>query len=528
MEDFHMKTFCRIMSALLVSLMLLAALAACSSTPTKPAGNGGDTSDVPTDHPEINERFDGETVNFYVTAEGLNSRSIDLGDEDDPSYEVNAQVKKRNEQVKQELGVDIVLLKVGPMQGAYEELSPILSGDMYVYDVIGCYQYFDLGLALGDSVGCFYNLLNMPEGVTNYLDLDAPYWSRTLLDTLAYKGVAFYVTGDLSQAYTGTMFVSYVNSVMWAKFADKIAKLEQSGGYSDVYDIVNNGYWTLDLWIELAKMCYLDDGDEEMDYEDQCGFMTYNQQLNNIMVDMLVAGSNVRFGGLDSEGTPTIEIYSKRNNEFYNKLYTLLCESKTVTIPWIGGADGEEGTYIMDIFAGGKVLLNVNTLAQAEEYLADMKDDFYVMPLPMLSRDQFNANSASKGYTTQLGDSVSQYAICTSIGDDKVPAVTATLELMAYYSMKWVTPSYYETALKERYTRDPKNAEMIDMIKAGIYTDFAFIWSSELGNITWNLRSQYNEGTKVDNNLRSWDRNATGLLTNKLLPRIEEAFYVEK
>ena len=115
MEDFHMKTFCRIMSALLVSLMLLAALAACSNNTTKPAGNGGDTSEFDSDHPEINERFDGETVNFYVTAEGLNSRSIDLGDEDDPNYEVNAQVKKRNAQVKQELGVDIVLLKVGPM-----------------------------------------------------------------------------------------------------------------------------------------------------------------------------------------------------------------------------------------------------------------------------------------------------------------------------------------------------------------------------------------------------------------------------
>ena len=513
-----MKTFCRIMSALLVSLMLLAALAACSNNTTKPAGNGGDTSEFDSDHPEINERFDGETVNFYVTAEGLNSRSIDLGDEDDPNYEVNAQVKKRNAQVKQELGVDIVLLKVGPMQGAYEELSPILSGDMYVYDVIGCYQYFDLGLALGDTVGCFYNLLNMPEGVNNYLDLDAPYWSRTLLDTLSYKGVAFYATGDLSQAYTGNLFVSYVNSVMWNKFADKIAALEQSGGYSDVYDIVNNGYWTLDLWIELAKMCYQDDGDKEPDYEDRCGFMTYDQQLANIMVDMLAAGSNVYFGGLDIGGTPTVDIYSKANVAFYNKLYTLLCQSNTVTIPWLGGAYGEEGTYILDIFADGNVLLNVNTLALAEKHLKDMKDDFYILPLPMFDRGQFNPDSPSLGYTTQLEDSVSQYAICTSIGVEKIPAVTATLELMAYYSMKWVTPAYRKATLGDCYR---ENAKMIDFIKQGIYTDFVFAWSSELGNVTWNLRTHYSEGSKIENNLRSWDRNATGLLTNKLLPRID-------
>ena len=275
-------------------------------------------------------------------------------------------------------------------------------------------------------------------------------------------------------------------------------------------------------------MAYKDDGDNEKDYEDQAGFMTYDQQLNNIMVDMLVAGSNVRFGGLTGDGTPTVEIYSEKNNAFYQKLYKLLCESDTVCMPWIGGEDDEEGTYILDIFAEGKVLLNVNTLAQAEEYLSEMQDDFYVMPLPMFDHEQFDANKKSKGYTTQLGDSVSQYGICTAIGDEKIPAVTATLELMAYYSQKWVTPAYYETALKERYTRDPRSPEMIDMIKEGIYTDFVFIWSHSLGDVTWLLRQHYSEGTKIDNNLRGWDRNSTGLLNNKLLEQIEEAFYVTK
>lgn len=525
-----MKTFCRIMSALLVALMLLVAFAAC--TPDKPNNNNNNNNnsqiEVDPNKPKIDEKFDGTTVNFYVNGSGLNSRSIDLGDEDDPNYEVNVQVAKRNAQVEQELGVDIVLAEVGTMQGTWDVLQPILAAETYVYDVIALYQYFDLGLALGDTVGSFYNLLDMPEGVENYMNLDASYWNQTLLNTMAYKGVAFFVTGDLSQSFTGTMFVSYVNSVMWAEFADKIAALEQSGHSSDIYEIVNNGYWTLDLWIELSKMVYLDDGDDELDYEDRAGFMTYDQQLNNIMVDMLVAGSNVHFGGLDGKGTPTVEIYSDKNNAFYQKLYQLLCESNVVNMPWIGGEDGEDGTYIMDVFAEGHVLLNVNTLAQAEEYLADMKDDFYVMPLPMFDHAQFNANSASKGYTTQLGDSVSQYAICTAIGDDKVPAVTATLELMAYYSEKWVTPAYYETALKERYTRDPRNAEMIDMIKEGIYTDFVLIWSHSLKDITWMLRQHFTEGGKIDNNLRTWDRQVTGQLTNTLLPQIEEAFYVDK
>ena len=530
-----MKTFCRILSALLVALMLVTAFAACNGEKTKapeskPSAGGEDTSapEVDDKKPVIDKTFNGQVIKFAINGEGLNSRSIDLGEEDDPKYEVNAQVSRRNAQVEEELKVDIELSYVGPMQGFFNEMQPILASELYVYDVLGLYQYFDLGLALGDTVGSFYNLLDMPEGVDNYLNLDASYWSRSLLDSLAYKDVAFFVTGDLNQSYISTMFVSYVNQVMWSEYADRIAACEHSGGYSDIYDIVNNGYWTLDLWMELAQMAYQDDGDNISNYTDQAGFMTYDEQLNNIMVDMLIAGSNIRYSKLDGEGTPKVAINTTKNNEFYNKLYKLLCESKTVTIPWLSGDDEDSELYILDIFAEGNVLLNVNTLSGAEKYLSNMQKDFYVMPLPMFNHDQFKPDTPSKGYTTQLGDSVSQYAICTAIGDERLPGVTATLELMAYYSEKWVTPAYYETALKERYTRDPRNPEMIDMIKEGIYTDFVLIWSGKLDNITWNWRQHFTEKGKIDNNLRTWDRNVTGKLNGSLLEEIETAFWVEK
>lgn len=540
-----MKTFCRILAALLVALMMLSAFAACTPEKTKAPEGGESESGAATSapggeedpskgsnivKPVINETFDGESIKFAVCGSGVNSRSIDLGEDDDPDYEVNVQVSKRNAQVEKELGVDIVLEKVVPMQQMVAEMQPILASNIYTYDVLGLYQYFDLGLALGDTVGKFYNLLNMPEGYTNYLNLEAPYWSKTLLDTMSYKGVAFFVTGDINQSYTGTMFVSYVNSKLWDQYATKIAALEQSGGYSDIYELVKNGYWTLDLWIELNKMLYVDNGNTpgQPDYEDQVGLMTYNEQLNNIMADMLVAGSNVRYGTLDAEGTPSVAINTKQNVAFYNKLYTLLCDSNAATIPWLSaGGDEDDDTYIMDVFAQGKTLVTVNTLHCAEQYLANMVDDFYVMPLPMFDHDQFDSKSASLGYTTQLGDSVNQYAICKAIGDEKIPAVTATLELMAYYSKLWVTPAYYETALKERYTRDERAPEMIDMIQKGIYTDFIFIWSNELDNITWKFRTNFTKGeSQAATNLRSWHRTVQGKL-NKLLPSIEEAFYVE-
>ena len=526
-----MKTvFLKFSAILLAGLMLLPLLAACDnppsgSTPADSSSKGGQTSFTEEEEgkPVINERFDGEKVRFAVNGEGVNSRSIALGVGDDPTNAVNVQINKRNEQVEKELGVDIELSYVGGMQTFYGILQPILASELYVYDVLGLSQYFDLGLALGDTVGSFYNLADLPEGVTSYLNPEASYWSKSLYEATSYKKVSFFITGDLNVGYLGGLFVSYVNARMWEEYKDEIAGLEHSGGYSDIYDLVNNGYWTLDLWMELSRLVYEDTNKNNVqDYLDRAGLMTYDQQLNNVMTDMILAGSHATFSTLDGQGTPQVRINTKKNNAIYQKLYTLLCESDAVTIPWLGTEENKDENYILDVFAEGNVLLNLNTLAGAEKYLSDMKDDYYILPLPMFDHAQFDKNSPSLGYASSLlGEHINQYAICKPIGDEKLPCVTATLELMGYYSKEWVTPTYYKTVLGERYGKDPRAAAALELTRAGLYTDFVMVWSNKLDNVNWQWRQHFTEKDKIENNLRHWDRNVTGKLNGSLLEEFE-------
>ncbi|MBQ8235841.1 MAG: hypothetical protein IJZ37_04060 [Clostridia bacterium] len=424
--------------------------------------------------------------------------------------------------------MDIVLDRVRNFDQMIGGFYTSLASGTYFADVVGLYQSFDLGYALGEGTGCFYNLNNMPEGYTNYLNLDALYWDSTLYEELSYKGTAYFFTGDLNQSYVSTLFVSYVNADLWAEYADKIAKLPHSGGYSDPYDIVKNGYWTLDLLIELADLLYIDNGNTEgeVDYKDQVGVMTYNEQLNNIMADMLAAGSHVNYGTLSADGTPQVAVNTKENVAFYNKLYTLLCETKAATIPWITSDDEDfDDTYIMDVFAGGNVLVTVNMLHCAGQYLSDMKDEYLVLPLPMFDHEQYDKNSPSLGYSTQLGDSVNQYAIPKSIGDERIPLVTATLEYMGYYSKKWVTPAYYADTLGEKYEKDARVSEMLELTRKGIYADFIWVWSNDLDNIGWKFRTNYDEPNEElrKANLKTWHRTVQGKL-DKLLPKMEEGF----
>ena len=526
--------------ALLTAVLMLLPLAACTQ-PGKSTDEGKKTGTEVTVEtspaeasvkPVINETFYGEEIRFFVNGDdgSLDLRSIVIGENDDPDYEVNAKVKERNDLVENELDVKIVLSEHKGMMESAGFLQPILASKLDSYDVLALYQYFDLGLALGDTVGSFYNYLKMPEG--SYLNVDAPYWNKSLFETLEYKNVAFFITGDLCQGTVGTMFVSYVNATMWDQYKDTIATLQNNPeGYTSIYDIVNKGYWTMDLWCELSAMPYDDlNANDKIDYEDKLGLIVYNEQLNCIMVDMFAAGAGVTYSNYDSNGDPVIAINTPENVAFFEKLYTLLCENKAACIPWLSGKgpDGDD-LYIMDVFAQGNVLLTVSTLENAEEYLADMTDNYYIMPLPMYDRNQFKPGTPSLGYKTQLGDSVSQYAISTAVDPDRIPAITATMELMGYYSMKLVTPAYYDKALKERYTRNLEDAAMIDMIHEGIYADFATVWSQKLGDVTWFGRQHYTEKNKIARNLKKEQDSKTRKLSSEtgLLVAIEEAFYVE-
>ena len=96
---------------------------------------------------------------------------------------------------------------------------------------------------------------------------------------------------------------------------------------------------------------------------------------------------------------------------------------------------------------------------------------------------------------------------------------------MGYYSKLWITPKYYET-LKIRYTRDDKNAAIIDMVREGIYSDFGLVWSRLLNNVSWELRANYNPKKGIAKYAKL-TQNKLNLAMADLLVKIEEAYDIQ-
>ena len=518
------KALCLLLATMMVALTLLAcgddgetATSGGTQTSGKPdavsSGNlpqdGDDTPNIPSelyfdDHPEIR---------FIVTngdsnsGEELPARSIDIDEDADMGYDVNKAVNDRNNKVEEQLGVSIVLKQVVDMSHLSETLQPILLSGLDEYDVVSGFEYYDIGITLDSSTsGTFLNYNAIPEDEM-YIDVTKPYWDDDLYNELAYNGAAYWISGDLSQAWVGSIYVSFVNKRIWELYAEQI---KQMTGSSDIYKIVEDGKWTLDLWCELSRMAYVDSNANEMvDEGDQVGYMTYKPNLGSIMSDGLAGGSHVTYTKWE-DGVPQVDFFNDHNTEFAGKLYRLYYESNALLID---GAVAEQ--YLLTTWAEGKSLFTVNLLSNSELYLNDMNDDYYIVPVPKLNEDQAE-------YTTVNHDSISLYGIPASC--EHVAATTATLELMAYYSYKLVTPAYYDVALKERYSRDPKTAEMVDQIRESLYSDFVALWAEECGGCTHFLRTNINKhfASEARTKQRTWQRQL-----EKLLEKIENSAFLE-
>lgn len=504
-----MKKAFRIIAALMLVVMLVGSFVACNPTPdatkTGPSTSAPKTESTD-DIPEWLKGldFDGEEIGIIVSGGELATRSISLPEDGDETYSVNVAVANRNATIEELLNVVIVPKETVGMQGMVSHMREYFVSPDTSYDIVGVYQYFDMGLAFGQDAGSFYNF-NSIDDEDMYIHPEEDYWDTNCYNVISYEGAAYWITGDLSQEWLSTAFVSYVNAELWKQYEDKIAQI--TGVEGDIYDLVYAGKWTIDLWCELNELVLINkDGDDsKVTYEDQHGFVGYSSAsgINNVIVDGMFSGCHVTFSKFDSDGVPVMDYNNKNLKAYVNATKKLYNESKSCTLPYNGDMTA------MNIFANGNTLMTVNTLKEAELSLADMTADYYILPPPKANEDQ-------KDYATTVGDSTTQFGIPSTT--ENLAASTATLEALGYFSKKIVTPEYYDNCLKGRYTRgdSDKAADMIDFIRSKVYTDFVLIWTGQMAeSVSWYLRNQIGSGviaSEATIKQQAWGKQLTRLL----------------
>lgn len=468
----------RLFSVLLAALLAASVLVSCSESNVNSEEKTTDTQQTSTDGTVVEEEeetarfidslpetmdFEGAEIRF-IAEEGGNGNLTELSIfvEEDTGDVVESAVYNRNLTVSDRLNVNIVLSQIGSSGIVSSNVKPAVTAGSDDYDVVGVYQYYGISLA---TQGIVHNL---NSGALQYNDFSREYWGRGYMENLTYKNMMPWCTGDLALRYTGGIYATYINKDLWNNFYNDI----------NIYDLVDEGEWTLDKMYDVTSTVYIDaNGDGKKDLNDTYG---YNQSMEDPL-DGIAAASMVRFSQFDEEGNPYITLNSERTITFYEKLYRLCCENEGFY-----KSTSDDNKEAMTMFAEGRSLMHVNKIYQSGVFLRDMEEDFALIPTPKLNDEQ-------EHYNTMIHDSVTLFGVPITVS--KLDATSATLEALASESYRFVSPAYFDVALKVKYTRDSDAGRMIDIIRENVSADFAGLYSGSISDIIHFFRSQIGNGS---------------------------------
>ena len=434
----------RVLSWLLLSASVVG-LTACNGNDTTDTGAvtedtsaetvfEGEKTDIPDDL-----MFEGSTVNILgmeYLVEGSGVEEADI---------VSRALFNRNLRVEERFGVELEFTNQDP----YSEIQNIVRQSVNA----GSDDYDVVFTIAAQQVNLINEGLYAPISELPYVNLEKPWWNKEYIESVSLNSEAAYTLfGNLTYNQVERTTCVFAN----------VSKLSDKKGITadDLYDVVFDGKWTLDYFTELVADSYEDvNGSTTKDAEDFYGLICENN--NYWAADYLAYGSGLEFTDRDDDGYPVLALNTERASDLSGKLVKLLSNNSDVFF--------DNNEKHVKTFAEGRALFMVNRLFVAGwEDVRKMNDDFILLPTPKY-------DETVDGYHAPVGTAVQWGAV--TVTADELDVISAVLEEMCYDGYNTVTPTYYETALKLKYSRGDVDSQsrVLDMIVEGARTDFLYV-----------------------------------------------------
>ncbi len=383
---------------------------------------------------------------------------------------VNDAVYERNRSVEDLLGISLeFVVENGHWadRNSFNALikNSVMAGDG-AYDLVNGVTVCVLPAA---ADGIFTNALELEN-----VDFTNPWWVQGMDENLAIGGKLFGFIGDASLSLYKDLSVMYFNK-----------GLLESYQLENPYELVRSNEWTIDKLFEMASIAASDlDGDSTMNKDtDQFGYIAHYVPQRAFQT-----ATEMKVFDFDEDGNPFVTSLSERDIDIYNRLNTQLMNREIIY-----AVDVSDHTELTKIFEAGRSLFMLDFL-YATEYLREMDDDFGIVPMP-------KADSEQESYHSQIGTSTSMFFVPKTTAD--VALTGKVCEALSYYSYKNVVPTYYEVALKEKYTRDDDVKEMLEIIRQTAQMDFTFAYSTMFEPFP-NSLTECRENNTIQGNLSSF------------------------
>lgn len=449
--------------ALFLALVLASAnvLVACGESETETTS---DTTTVDTTVTETDDDpfaayagydFGGKSLRVYSSADDFDSTNANFliaGSGEQNGEIVNDAVYARNLKVEEGLNVT---LEYTECDWTYSDIATgidqlIMAGDS-VYDVV----INDIFRLVECSIkGQLYNVAK-----TDKLTLDADWWYTDAMNDLVLVPNAMYIMlGDYFADSLASAHVLYYN---------KDIILDNYGDENYLHDIILEGKFTKDVMLKIMEECSVDlNGDGKIDGKDVVGYVVPGYWGPMMPV---VTGFDVQYISRDDKGNVSFDF----NNEHSVKVIEACNElfHSNVSLQSVDADSLQEGVHTM--MANGQAVFGGYLRLSDFGKMRDYETTVGLATYPKLDEDQEN-------YISSLHDTSEVGAVLLTTPESDLDFVFTCLDFLGKEAAETVIPTWFDEALKVKYSSGEEDAVILDIIRYSISKPFALAYQTAL------------------------------------------------
>lgn len=395
---------------------------------------------------------DGETWNRELYAE---SESGDM---------LNDEIYKRNLKLEEDLNFTFEFIKSPSKEDSQRTIvAEFESGGASGIDLAANYAYYSTNAALRD---CYANLHTIET-----MDVSHPWWNDTYVNAATINDQLYFIVGDLNLSVVDRSLAIYYNQTLANDYQ-----------LPNLYDVVLDGQWTIDLLLQYTKDTWVDTNQSgSIDLPDKIGIISilgseaFDGFLSAFGIDILKQNDAGELEIIwDTEKVSNaidyqITLFHNNNGAFLHSNHSELCNKFT---------NNESLFWLYTIYAS----------SSTNQALRSMDSSYGLLPIPKYDLNQQN-------YYTTAQDA---YSIMSVLATSKhLKEVGIVFEEWNYRSYMDILPVYCEVIMKTRYLNDVESGMIFDLILDSIKFDTGMVYGSEIDSIATSTRSIVKNGNNT-------------------------------
>lgn len=473
----------KILSAVLMIAMMVPILASCKHEIKKAGDSSTDDSNI------TGESNDDEYIKDSLPQLDYNQSDIKVltwqeqsqwdwnFDDDYYSGNISKALYERQTEVQNRLNVRFdVLTELGAYayrtQYVEKIRSIIFSGNDDSFSMIGLHP---ASAAAATISGYLYDLT---DDKFKYLDFAKPWWPDDIVESCTINDNLYFATGDISTTAIRSISCMILNLDIFNEHYEE-----------NIYDIIDNGTWTLEEFEKLSVGVFGDGGDSNY----------YSTTItSHVEFDNLFYGAGFKYIRHNSDGKITIsqDMSEQRLNDWFEACQSLLYDNWDVAL-----------TSIEVAFASEYSMWHMGYISDIQDYMGEVSFNFAIAPYPKYDESQ-------EKYCTVNGWWLTSYGVPINVDDCEKSS--AVMEALASSSYRTVTPAVYKEAFQYRYLDTEENAAVFDLLHDTLVFDTGRFFVDQLGKIGYAFRQAAIENQSWisyrDQNMKGWSRELTSLL----------------